>query len=176
MSNVAVAPPPFQQPPPPGLEPKPGLKEYTVARGDSFYTIGKAHGVSMAAIAKANPNVDSRRLKVGQVLQIPEPTAPSSQEAMAAGDAGTLAVYIVKPGDTLTGIARQHGTTIKAIRTANNLKTDRLVVGQKLKIPEGKPAAAPAAPGSTPAGVMGNSPVFTGSTPQVNLPPSTSPQ
>ena len=45
------------------------------------------------------------------------------------------AVYLVKSGDSLTRIARTHGTTIKALKLANNLDSDRIVVGQKLNIP-----------------------------------------
>jgi LysM repeat protein len=45
------------------------------------------------------------------------------------------AVYLVKSGDTLTRIAKTCGTTVKALRSANNLDNDRIVVGEKLKIP-----------------------------------------
>ena len=68
--------------------------------------------------------------------------------------------YKVKSGDTLAKIARNHGTTIKAIKAANGLKTDHLKVGQSLKIPAGKMAAkaesAPtSAPATSPAGTRG---------------------
>jgi LysM repeat protein len=43
--------------------------------------------------------------------------------------------YEVKRGDTLTRIAKTHGTTVKALREANGMKTDRILVGQKLKVP-----------------------------------------
>jgi LysM repeat protein len=52
-----------------------------------------------------------------------------------------LVVYVVKPGDNLTKIAKAHHTTLKAIRAASNLKTDRILVGQKLKIPQGSAPA-----------------------------------
>jgi LysM repeat protein len=132
-------------------------KDYTVARGDSFFTIAKAHGVSVSAVTKANPNVDAKKLKVGQTIKIPSATAaaavapasttPGSVVAATEPGAtpeGKASTYAVKPGDTLTRIAKDHGTTVKAIRAANNMKTDRLHVGQKIKIPKGKPAAAPA--------------------------------
>lgn len=45
-------------------------------------------------------------------------------------------VYRVENGDSLGKIAQQHHTTIKALRALNDLKDDKLVVGQKLKIPE----------------------------------------
>lgn len=49
-------------------------------------------------------------------------------------------VYTVKAGDNLTKIAKAHGTTAKAVRGLNGLKTDRITVGQKLKMPAAKSA------------------------------------
>jgi LysM repeat protein len=57
----------------------------------------------------------------------------------------------VKSGDSLTKIAKAHGTTVKAIKAENNLNTDHLKVGQKLKIPAKAEAAAPVAPMPAPA-------------------------
>ncbi len=59
---------------------------------------------------------------------------------------GSGQIYVVKSGDTLTKIAATHGTTVKALRAANTLKTDKIKVGQKLKIPVKAVAPAPAAP------------------------------
>ena len=50
-------------------------------------------------------------------------------------------IYKVKSGDTLTTIAKHHGVSVRALRSANNLTTDKIKVGDKLKIPA---AAAPA--------------------------------
>jgi len=119
-------------------------KEYVVSKGDNFTTIGKKFGVTAAAIAKANPSVDSAKLKIGQKLTLPGAEAATSAAAKtgAAADAGASDVYVVKSGDTLGKIAKDHATTIKALRDANSLKTDRITVGQKLKLPAGKTAAA----------------------------------
>lgn len=151
LSNAAVVPPPVVTPP--ALEPAASTKEYTVAKGDSFYSIAKANGVSLSAIAKANAGVDSRHLKVGQKLQIPA-GAESATTHTAAAESGTgetaLVSYTVKPGDTLARIAKRHGTSVKAIKAASNLKGDRINVGQKLKLPAPK-AAAPAETAPAPA-------------------------
>ncbi|MFA7515276.1 MAG: LysM peptidoglycan-binding domain-containing protein, partial [Bacilli bacterium] len=40
-----------------------------------------------------------------------------------------------RSGDSLWTIAQRFGTTVSAIRTANNLKTDLLSIGQRLIIP-----------------------------------------
>ncbi len=138
----------------PGVETPSESKTYTVAKGDSFYKIAKSQGVSITALAKANPTIDSRKLKVGMTLQIPStaavvstaPTAPAGLAATPTAESnaptahpaatqGSAKSYTVKAGDTLTRVAKAHGTTVNALRSANNLKTDRLVVGQKLKIP-----------------------------------------
>ena len=60
--------------------------------------------------------------------------------------------YAIVKGDTLGKIAQQHGTTTKAVRAANGMKTDRLLVGQKIKLPAASKAGGAASSGSHPAG------------------------
>ena len=43
--------------------------------------------------------------------------------------------YTVKKGDTLESIAKKYGTTVKKIKSANNLKNNKIKKGQKIKIP-----------------------------------------
>ncbi len=43
--------------------------------------------------------------------------------------------YVVKRGDTLSGIAKRHGTSVSKIKRLNNLKTDLIKIGQKLALP-----------------------------------------
>lgn len=51
-------------------------------------------------------------------------------------------VYVVKSGDTLARIARAHHTTVRAIKVANHLKSDRILVGEKLKLPPARAGKA----------------------------------
>ncbi len=132
-------------------------RQYAVLKGDSLYKIAKANGVSLKALAEANPGTDSVKLKAGQVLQLPvgaEPGTTSPALAPAAVD-GTASHptavtskahtrYVVKSGDSLARIARTHGTTVQAIKAANGLTSDNIVAGQSLKLP-----------GSTTAGTSG---------------------
>lgn len=48
---------------------------------------------------------------------------------------GSEKVYQVVSGDTLEKIARKHETTIQKIKDLNSLSSDRIYVGQKLKMP-----------------------------------------
>jgi LysM repeat protein len=132
-----------------------GPREYTIVKGDIPVNIAKANGVPLKELLKANPGLDPRRLQIGQKLVIPAaptplaaapaPVVPSPAPGAAPGapDAGTL--HVVKGGENLTRIAKQHGVSVKALRAANSLKTDRIHAGQKLKVPAAKAAAAGAA-------------------------------
>ena len=44
--------------------------------------------------------------------------------------------HVVESGHTLSAIAQAYGTSVKAIKSANNLKSDSIYVGQKLFIPQ----------------------------------------
>jgi LysM repeat protein len=121
-------------------------QEYTVQKGDSFYSIAKKFSVTMKAIQESNPTVQPTKLQPGQKLRIPATTAAVTTSTTAVPEANNGEItYTVKSGDTLTKIAADHGTTVKAIRSANpTLTTDKIVVGQKLKIPARTAAPAPA--------------------------------
>lgn len=107
-----------------------GEIEYVVAKGDNFTNIASRHGVTVQAIIKANPAVDSNRMQIGQVLIIPAPAAKPPAPSLPEG----TVVYEVKPGDSLYAIAKEHKTTVKAIREVNDLTTSKIRPGQKLTI------------------------------------------
>jgi LysM repeat protein len=79
----------------------------------------------------APPAADSGRVTATHTDLLPKVTS-----GLNHGETATV-TYTVKPGDNLTKVAKAHGTTLKAIREANALKTDRILVGQKLKVPQG---------------------------------------
>jgi LysM repeat protein len=145
-------------PPPSALEAVPAVvpREYVVVHGDNFTTIGKKFNVSAGAVARANPGVDSTRLKVGQKLAIPAPA--STAIAVASAGDGADSGYVVKTGDTLSKIATAHATTITEIKALNGLRTDRIKVGDKLKLPAAKGASTTASPAATGPGTPASSP------------------
>ena len=142
-SVAQVNPPPASSPQLPAFDQAMSVptREYVVIRGDNFTTIGKKFGVSAGAITKANPGVDSTRLKVGQKLAIPPASSPSV--AAATVSSGGENAYLVKTGDTLLKIAQVNSTTVKEIKTLNGLTTDRIKVGDKLKLPAKSALATP---------------------------------
>lgn len=113
-------------------------RTHTVRPGETLSGIARQYGTTAQAIAQANGIANPDRIQAGQRLQIPggstapttptNPTPPPSQ--------GTT--YTVRPGDTLSGIAQRHGTTVQAIAQANGITNpDRIQVGQQLRIPGG---------------------------------------
>jgi LysM repeat protein len=155
-SNPPVAPPPIVAPAP---APQAAATEYIVVKGDSFAKIAKKNGVSVKAIEAANPGIEPTKLKVGQKLSIPASAGGAAAPAAAGAQASTGSsageeTYTVKSGDTLTKIAKAHGTTVKAIKASSSLTTDHIKVGQKLTIPAKAEAPAPVpAPAPAPAPV-----------------------
>jgi len=119
------------------------VTEHAILSGDHFTSIAKKYGVTVRAIQDVNPSLDSRRLQIGQIVKIPTIAAASSTAGQAAAPLAADE-YVIQRGDSLSIIAQRHGTTVKALRAANNLKTDLILAGEKLKLPPGSRFSTPA--------------------------------
>jgi len=108
----------------PGNETNTGLtgNTYVVQLGDSLYSLSKRYNTTIDQIKNLN-NLSSDVLSVGQQLIIPIAGTTSN------------ALYTVKRGDSLYSIARDNGTTVTALKSANNLTSDVLSIGQEIIIP-----------------------------------------
>src|SRR5262245_25949192 len=91
-ADMVTAPPaastnPGIIPPPPTHElpaAPAGTTEYTVAKGDTFSTIAAKVGVPLKALIAANPNVDPKKLRPDQKIQVPPKAKEVSATASAA--------------------------------------------------------------------------------------------
>jgi LysM repeat protein len=112
---------------------------YKIQPGDSMTAIAQRHGVSLAALEKANPQVrDPNQIRAGSSLTIPG----KSDSFQAPGKAGASAKrggYTVRSGDTMSGIAARSNVSLRALKAANpQVKNANLItVGQRLTIPQG---------------------------------------
>jgi len=153
-TTTAVTPTPAPalatEPIPPAVTPT--ATDYKIAAGDNFSSLAKKFHVTVKAIAEANPGVEPTKLQIGQTIHIPAApaAAPAPTPGTTSADAAGEQIHVVKSGDTLTKIAHDAGVTVKALRAANNLKTDSIKVGDKLKIPA-RTAPAPGAGTEAPA-------------------------
>lgn len=124
-------------------------ERHRVADGDTVSALAARYGSSVRAIIDANDLSSRGLIVIGQSLTIPTASASSS-----ASPSGT---YTVSEGDTVWGIARQHGTTVSAIISANNLDSRATIrPGQALTVPGGG-SAAPVAKSSGAAESSGSS-------------------
>ncbi len=111
-----------------------------VAPGETLYTLARRWGVTVDMIARAN-RLTTPYVRPGAVLLIPraDPTAYGRASASAEDARGSACAdahcHVVRPGDTIVGIARAHNITGKQLAEANNLTGSALKPGQKLILP-----------------------------------------
>lgn len=103
-----------------GIVPMPGT--YRVKRGDSLSVIAQRYKVSLAELKSAN-NISSNTIRVGQELKIPGTGTAQPEE------------HTIRRGETLSEIAQQYRVSLASLRRENDIKNDRIMVGQVLKIP-----------------------------------------
>ncbi len=140
-ADAPAAGAPRTQAPPPAAS---ATSTYTVVAGDSLWKISRQFGLTIAELQKMNPGMRGNSLKPGDVIKAPASAAPDAG-AQAVTSAAATATYVVRSGDSLSKIAARNGTTIAALRSANNLATDVIQIGQKLIIPAGASAPEPEA-------------------------------
>ena len=94
---------------------------YTVRSGDSWWSIATRHGMSMYTLAARNGRTIYSMLHPGDKLTISGQTAAATR------------TYIVRRGDTLSGIAGRLGVSVSALAARNNISNpNRIYVGQRL--------------------------------------------
>jgi LysM repeat protein/beta-lactamase class A len=143
--------------------------QHVVKPGETLSAIAAQYGLTVDQLMSANGITDPDRLAEGQALKLPSTTARSpgggsagAASANAAPAAGAPAAagappaartseYVVQAGDTLGGIAKALGISLKALMDANAdlPDPDRLSIGQKLSVPAGASAPAPTSGAST---------------------------
>ena len=99
---------------------------YTVKRNDSLWNIANRYGVSVNDIVDYN-NLGTTVLQIGQQLLIPN----LNNSFIDSG-----VIYVVKNGDSLWSIGKKYNVGVNDLKSANNLNSNMLSIGQQLIIPE----------------------------------------
>src|SRR5262249_8986095 len=132
------------------------FKWYTAKKGETLLTVGRRFGVSRAEVAEANNLSVKSKLRTGQELMIPRApatilaarteraapgvvasrsiAAPAATPAVAQAHPVRTTTYTVKKGDTLSSIAQLFDTTVAKIKSWNQLSSNTLKPGARLKI------------------------------------------
>jgi LysM repeat protein len=112
---------------------------YVVQPGDTLGKIAAMYGTTVEAIVQANGLANANLISVGQQLIIPVPGGGGGVSIAAASapapSAPAATTYTVQPGDTLSGIAARHGTSVGHLANINGLANPNLLsVGQVLRL------------------------------------------
>jgi membrane-bound lytic murein transglycosylase D len=127
---------------------------HVVERGETVGGIARRYRVSVSALREWN-YLDARgTIRVGQRLVVRAPGgrtvataaparsakgkgAPAKRASVSEGLAKTrAAIHIVRPGDTLSAIAKRYRVSVEALMSANGIHSTRgLKVGKRLTIP-----------------------------------------
>lgn len=102
-------------------------KIHVVTKGDNLSSIGKKYNVSYKVIMDFN-NMKTSKLSLKQRLVIP---IAQNMEKIK-----TDFYYMVRKGDTLESIAKNHKISIENIKLQNRLTSNVLKIGDRLKIYE----------------------------------------
>ena len=121
--------------------------EHKVQSGESAWGIAQQYGVSITDLKDWN-KLRSYSLRKGQKLKVfttygpnktikPVKTAKSINTTKRNTNRSTTSyrIHKIRSGETLYSIARKYGTSVKKIKRANNMRSDFIRAGKRLKIP-----------------------------------------
>ncbi|MEU4289602.1 LysM peptidoglycan-binding domain-containing protein [Kribbella sp. NPDC026596] len=131
----------------------PGFGAYTVKNGDTLSHIASRYGTSVKTlVALNNLPGNGNAIYAGEVLKLPGKKTTSAAKRTQLG----RVTYVVKPGDTITKIAKRFKCSQANLLAANGLRaTSRIYAGKPLQVPvkiTPKPKPKPAKKNNTFAG------------------------
>jgi N-acetylmuramoyl-L-alanine amidase len=108
-----------------GAAPAAARTHYVVRYGDTLTAIARDHGVGLRRLARANHRRVNGVLPAGSVLVVPGRSAGGS-------------TYMVRWGDTLSGIGARFGVSVEALARTNGISAHGLLLaGSALHLPTG---------------------------------------
>lgn len=126
-----------------------GNKSYhTVRRGETLGGIAVKYNTSITSLRRWN-GISGSRINTGQkivmygvknssnnsnVIASRKNSTSTTNSIASTSSKSSNSYHVVKQGDTLWGIANNAGITVSRLKELNNLRSDKLNVGQKLKV------------------------------------------
>jgi membrane-bound lytic murein transglycosylase D len=105
---------------------------HRVRKGEGLGDVARIHRTSVDRLREIN-RLASLTLRPGTELVVPDLLPPPKIAAATRESGGS--VHVVKPGDTLSGIAHRHGVTLDEILRWNGLtSTTRIYPGNRVRV------------------------------------------
>jgi len=109
---------------------------YKVKKGDSIGAIAEKYGVKAADIQKWN-SISGNKIIAGNTIKIFSDAdvndIPNETKTIKKSNT-SVQKYTVRSGDTLYSIANKNNTTVAKLKSLNNITTNNIKPGQKIKI------------------------------------------
>jgi LysM repeat protein len=129
---------------------------HVVAKGQSLTSIAATDGLSVSALAAANGLAPDTELIAGSLLEIPPRGPGAAAVAASRSTSRSLATYIVRRGDTLSGIAARFGLSVSDVAAANGIRPNGVLIADRaLIVPRSSGSASEPAvtdPAGSPSG------------------------
>jgi LysM repeat protein len=120
------------------------VPSHTVAEGEDMWTISQKYAIKINALYKKNLMLPGTEPVSGTVLQLqhkagstPDTIRKTSiQKININTDKGNLnaTFHTIAAGETLYSISKLYGISVEVLKATNNLTSNQLIIGQKLKI------------------------------------------
>lgn len=138
-------------------------KTYKSKSGESYVTIAKQYGISVAQLRAINGLGSKATKAVAQTLLVPAdgisgsiklaslelpnsdnaaertakpaPSRRGNKDVVVLGRKANVRTHTVKNGDTLFALAKKYNTSVNELRKLNNLKGNKLDKGDRLRVP-----------------------------------------
>ncbi|MBO7262449.1 MAG: LysM peptidoglycan-binding domain-containing protein [Alistipes sp.] len=126
--------------------------DHVIAEGESFSTLAKQYNTTTDRIQKLNPDVDPRKIQIGQKIRVkgnkplvkeekkaeakPEEKKAEVKAEATPASSGEAVYHTVEAGETMGHIAfKYEGATQKSIEALNpDVDPAKLQIGQKIRV------------------------------------------
>ncbi|MFT4658930.1 MAG: LysM repeat protein [Ilumatobacter sp.] len=114
----------------------------TVLRGDNLTWIARRNGVSLSALLAVNRFSVSSLIVPGMTLKLPSrASTPARSSSTPTSSGESSATYVVRLGDTLSGIATRNRVSLTSLLVVNKMSVTSLILpGMRLSLPAGSNA------------------------------------
>ena len=113
------------------------LDFHVVKEGETLFEIANRYNTSLTELKKAN-NLETTLVKTGQSLRVRNLDSDSNSatqvNAYTNYETNNSNFHRVENGETLYSLAKRYNLTLNELKSLNNLKSNLITVGQKLRV------------------------------------------